>query len=965
MNLRPPTPEFAEGASTWPGDLDRREFLRMMAASAALAGATGCARPARGLAPFVAQPAGPLPGTKVYFATAMLQEGFGRGILVESHEGRPTKIEGNPEHSESLGATDAITQAAILGLYDPDRSVAPLRGAELAAWTDFEEAWIARAALLSPRSGSGLALLTEPTTSPTLLRGIGRLLEKFPEAIWCQHTPLARYDLDGSQEDLAPGAASVIFSIGSDFLCSHPAALRYAREFTASRRQPAGAPSTPRLYALESSWSLTGSMADERLARSPERIRRLLDALSELFASGVLSGAGRSNPAAAQNGLELAETQFVEALARELTGSGTRALVVAGPEQPDEIRRWARAMNGRLGADGHTLRYVAPVRSDRAKGCRGDLGTFLDALASGKITDAVILGTNPGYTAGARQRAELARGLSSAAFSLHVGAYADESAALCQWHLPESHFLECWSDALGYDGSALIQQPLIEPMHLTRSAAEIIGFLATAEARPSLEWVRETWSARMPAHDFDDRWRGWLNRGVIDPFPASEPVSRRPADSLSKLAGHAPETDASDSNSFTLLFRADPHLADGRWANNGWLQELPQPFTSLVWDQALLISPEDASRIGLSDGSVVVVEVESRSLRIPVWSVPGHAGGCAVLFLGGGRSRAGSVGTGRGADAYYLRTPAAAWESARATVRPTGEIKELTSTQHHFRMEGRSPVRVVYGDAGIRANPSTDSPARAASLYPEWPGSRPAWGMSIDLASCLGCSACVIACQAENNTPVVGPEQVARGREMHWIRIDRYFEEISGRTVALSQPVPCMHCENAPCELVCPVGATVHSQEGLNEMVYNRCVGTRYCSNNCPYKVRRFNFFDFRTPSGSPLHLQENPDVTVRARGVMEKCSYCVQRIEEVRIVAEREKRPIGRGEIRTACQQACPAEAIVFGDISDPQSLVSQRKRMPGDYALLGELNTRPRTTYLPKVFRPAHVLTLAASPV
>jgi len=393
-------------------------------------------------------------------------------------------------------------------------------------------------------------------------------------------------------------------------------------------------------------------------------------------------------------------------------------------------------------------------------------------------------------------------------------------------------------------------------------------------------------------------------------------------------------------------------LADGRWANNGWLQELPRPFTALVWDNALLVAPAFAAARSLANGDKVLLEHEGRSLAVPIWIVPGQAADCAVLHLGGGRGRGGSLGTGRGVNANLLRTRGNPWEIPGVSCVKTAGTVELVSTQHHFTMEGRDLARSLTLQA-LPAYPRDGGPSE--SIYPGRPRTGYAWGMSIDLSTCLGCSACVVACQAENNIPVVGREQVARGREMHWIRVDRYFAGDDSHLRALSQPVPCMHCENAPCELVCPVGATVHSSEGLNEMVYNRCVGTRYCSNNCPYKVRRFNFFDFRTPPASPTHLQENPNVTVRQRGVMEKCTYCVQRIDAGRIAADRENRPIRDGEVRTACQQACPVEAIVFGDTADPQSAVSRRKREAVDYALLGELNTRPRTTYLARVFNPA----------
>jgi molybdopterin-containing oxidoreductase family iron-sulfur binding subunit len=493
-----------------------------------------------------------------------------------------------------------------------------------------------------------------------------------------------------------------------------------------------------------------------------------------------------------------------------------------------------------------------------------------------------------------------------------------------------------------------VQQPLIEPLYGTRSALELVRWLADGIAASGYDLVRETWQSRAGGADFETRWSQGLNQGWIDEAGTE---AHHPAPSAALDVPFLAVRSESGGNP-TLIFRPDPVLADGRWANNGWLQELPRPFTALVWDNALLVAPSFATARQLVNGDVVTLSHGGKSLAVPIWILPGQAADCAELHLGGGRSRGGPSGSGRGADAYRLRPAGLLWEIRDVACVKTGETAKLVSTQHHFTMEGRDPARLLT----LQALPAqTKDKGPEQSLYPAWQKKGHAWGMSIDLSTCFGCSACVVACQAENNIPIVGKEQVSRGREMHWIRVDRYVSGDEANPRMLSQPVTCMQCENAPCELVCPVGATVHSSEGLNEMVYNRCVGTRYCSNNCPYKVRRFNFFDFQAPAQSPAHLQENPNVTVRTRGVMEKCTYCVQRINAGRIAAEKDNRPLRDGEIRTACQQACPAEAIVFGDLADPESAVSRRKRETVDYALLGELNTRPRTTYLAKVINPA----------
>jgi molybdopterin-containing oxidoreductase family iron-sulfur binding subunit len=921
--------EFSAGASEWLPDLDRREFVKILGASLAFGGVAGCMRPSNGkIVPYVTPPENAPTAIAQYYATAVPVEGFARGIIVESNLGRPTKIEGNPDHPESLGTTDAITQAAILSLYDPERSSSPLYRGARRDWGAFEADWGARRAEFLAVKGSGIALLTEPTTSPSIRNEIRQFLASFPEAKWYQHTPLASYLVDGTQPDYDFDAARVVLAIGSDCLHRHPACLRYARSFAKSRRVENGGVTPLRFYSIESSPSVTGVLADVRLAASPDRIPLILNAIA-----GNLEG----RPGAL-SGLAPDETMFASTLSEDLRATAPQIVCVAGPEQDIEIQQWALALNSRIGTG---ARSFPPVRSDADSMCAGNIRDLSDSLEGGLVNALFVIGSNPAYTS-VRFR-EVSRLVPKLPFSAHLGEYPDETAALCNWHLPEAHFLETWGDLRSYDGTTTIMQPLIEPMFNGRSGLEVLRTIRQPGPASGYEIVRQVWEKGQP--DFDLQWNRWLRRGIVDMTGAHASIRERERSRAIPIL-----FDKGIDQELCLLVTPDDRVLDGRWSNNAWLQELPRPLTHLVWDNAVLLGPALAARIGVSNGDVLSLNCGKSVLDAAVWIVPGHADRCATLSLGYGRSRAGSVGNGLGFDAYKIRGRDDAWAISGLLVTRTGRTYQLVSTQHHFAMEQRDVARSVEPDKlGTR---STDEPP---SLYPRWKRGDYSWGMSIDLSTCIGCSACVAACQAENNIPVVGKDQVSRGREMHWIRVDQYFEGNPANPRVISQPVTCMQCENAPCELVCPVGATVHNTEGLNEMVYNRCVGTRYCSNNCPYKVRRFNFLDYRSKRDSPENLQKNPDVTIRERGVMEKCTYCVQRINSARITAEKENRAIRDGDIKTACQQACPVEAIVFGNIADAESKVARRKAEPTDYALLAELNTRPRTTYLAKVVNPS----------
>jgi len=930
------TDEFPADASIWPADLSRRRFIQMMGASIALAGLGGCNRmPSKEIVPYTLPPEAGTGAEALFYASAFPWEGFARGILVATHNGRPTKIEGNPAHSESLGAADIFTQASVLSLYDPDRSQTPRHRGDPSSWQAFEDAWAERRGALIQNRGRGLALLTEPTTSPTFLQTIHRLLEDFPEARWYQYTPLPRYDRNGTQLDYDFKKADVVFTIESDVLVSHPAAIRYSRAFADRRRVVNNHCNPSRLYALESSPTHTGSLAFARLPASPLRWPKILIELGATLGVNLpqdLFGAENNS-----SELTPEEKKFIENLARDLRAKAPGVLCVADPSLPEAFHVFADTLNRHFNAYDVTVHAIAPVRSDADTRANGTLTDLIGAIDADEVNALVILDSDPVYTA---SNVQFGKRLKQLGFSAHLGCHFDETAELCEWHVPQSHFLESWGDLRAFDGTTSIQQPLIEPLYKTVSAIELLQKISPAPAENGYDLVRAHWALNRP--DFGPDWRRWLDRGVV-PNSAEPHVPVPPAKANSPL-----RLGTISNHEIALVFRPDPTLSDGRWANHGWLQELPKPFTHLVWDNAALLSPAFAKKHDLENGDEISLRTDHGELLMPVWILPGHADDCVTLHLGSGRGRVGSVGRKCGVDVYPFLPTTARWLGRADRLEKTGQKRDIVSTHDHFSMQSRDPVKTVslQDIAEMKREKKNYD-----SMYPKVNYTSYAWGMSIDLNTCTGCNACVIACQAENNIPVVGKEQVKRGREMHWIRIDRYYDGDPANPRILQQPVPCMQCENAPCELVCPVGATVHSSEGLNDMVYNRCVGTRYCSNNCPYKVRRFNFFDFRQPLDSPEFLQANPNVSVRQRGVMEKCTYCVQRINAARIRAERELRKIRDGEVLTACQQACPVEAIIFGDLSDPKSRVTQRKGENTDYALLEELNTRPRTTYLARV--------------
>ena len=939
----------------------RRTFMKLMGASLALAGVTACTtQPEEAIVPYVRQPEGLVPGKPMYFATAMTLGGIATGLLIESHEGRPTKVEGNPLHPGSLGAADVFAQAAILNIYDPDRLQSLTDTGDVTSWSAFIAAMKAALAAQGPLQGAGVRILTESVSSPTLAAQIKDFVARFPAAQWHQWEPASRNNARVGSK-LAFGEfvdpqytlekADVILSLDADFLVSGPGSLALARHF-AARRRPEDADKMNRLYVVETMPTSTGSRADHRLGLKPSEI----PALAKQIAAGVGVGSASGGSAEA--------AKFAAAVAKDLQAHRGTSLVIAGDAQPPVVHALAHAMNQALGNVGQTVVYtqtaeVEPV--DQVESLR----TLTADMTAGKVDLLLILGGNPVYTAPVDLNFSAA--LDKVLTRVYLAEFNDETAERCQWQIPAAHFLETWSDARGHDGTASIVQPLIAPLYGGRSAHEVIGVLSDQPERQAYEVLREFWAAAKPAatpEEFDREWRRWLHDGII-PGTAFAPK----AVTLSADAANAPVADA--VTGMEISFRPDPAVFDGRFANNAWLQELPKPITKLVWDNAVMASPATAAALkaanavnsrggehGTIDCDVVELTFKGRSVKGPIFAVAGHPNDVVTVHLGYGRSRSGNIGTGPGFNAYAVRTSDALWSGGGLQVSATDETFQLACTQYHHLMEGRGMVRAVTRDEFLKDPESVhhgfEEPAKTITLYPDFKYDGYKWGMTIDVNSCIGCNACVVACHAENNIAVVGKDQVLRGREMHWLRIDAYYSGNDANASDLEtyfQPVPCMQCENAPCEVVCPVGATVHSDEGLNDMVYNRCVGTRYCSNNCPYKVRRFNYLLYSDWNTESYKLGRNPDVTVRSRGVMEKCTYCVQRITVAKITSEKENRRVQDGEIKTACQQTCPSDAIVFGDLNDPNSRVAKLKEEERNYALLAELNTRPRTTYLAAV--------------
>ena len=974
--------EFPRQASEWDEAVDRRDFLKLMGASLAFAGLAGCKSNEQGsIIPYVKQPDGMTLGKPLFFATAMPFGGDAVGILVESHEGRPTKIEGNPDHPSSRGATDAFTQASILDLYDPDRAQTTTFVGEIRTWSAFLDVSQAAAAEFKAANGAGFRILTGTINSPSVAEQLQYLLKIYPQAKWHQWEPAGS---DGAREGakLAFGRyvntvyrlerAEAILSLDSDFMYGGPGHIRYQKDFYSRRKLDENVLADRigglmnRLYVVEPTPTVTGSNADHRLPLRYVEVEQFARALASKLGLG---GSG-SVPAHAE--------KFLEVVAKELQANSRRSAVIAGEQQPAAVHALAHAINAMLGNVGNTVYYTEPVEANPVNHLES-LRELCADMDAGKVSTLVILGCNPVYDA--PHDFDFTSKLAKVNTTVRLSSHFDETAEYCKWHVAESHYLETWGDARAFDGTVSVIQPLIAPLYRTHSAHEVMAAFSDKPGVNSYDAVRNRLKATNPTGDFEKFWRKTLNDGLV------ANTTYQPLNVSAKFsAASLPPIPQSAPGELEFLFRPDATIYDGRFANNGWLQELPKPVTKLAWDNAAYFGPSTSWNLGVTHtvaarggehgqivSTVVDIALSNSKVTAAGWIVPGQAEGVVVLPLGYGRKKAGYTGSNKGFNAYAVRASNALWRATAGSesIKKTGDGYSLACTQYHFNVEGRkvmaSGTLAEYQKNPRFAHEGDETPPKSLTLYQEYSYPGYAWGMAIDLNACNGCNACVVACVAENNIAVVGKDQVLRGREMHWIRIDRYYntntktnDPRTDENDALSnpetffQPVPCMQCENAPCEQVCPVGATVHSAEGLNDMVYNRCVGTRYCSNNCPYKVRRFNFLRFQDWETPQLKLMRNPEVTVRSRGVMEKCTYCVQRINNARIEAEKQNRPINDGEIVTACAQACPSEAIVFGNANDPNSRVAKLKAQQRNYAILGELNSRPRTTYLAAVRNP-----------
>ncbi len=1048
--------EFPQGASEAPPELlreglSRRSVLAMLGSTASLAGLVGCdvvRRPVEHIVPYVDAPEGLVPGIPLAYATTMPFGNRALGVVMTSHDGRPTKVEGNELHPSSGGASSVWAQSSILDLYDPDRSRTVRFGDQASSWDDLVAAWT-EGDLAPAADGAGLAILAEPSSSPTLLRLRSALLERYPQARWVTWQPVSEENTDRGLESAAGARCralyhldrtQVLLTLDSDLLSTEGDSVRNLRGYAKARRtSDSGASTMLRHYAVDGVHSLTAANADHRLRVQSGRVAAFVARLGHaLAAHGIDLPLDGGAPAP-----DIDEA-WVKAAAADLVGHRGTGLIVAGDRQPPEVHAAVHALNSALGNVGATM--TCHQTPDSGSSSDADLAALTAALNEGAVDRLLILGANPVYSAPADlDFAAALEKLNNGGALIHVGTHRDETSRFARWHVPLAHYLESWSDARATDGTASVVQPLIEPLHGARSAIEVLALAALGEARDGRDLVRETWSGifGLPLEDgakaeaaveadveavdetaveegeegseeadappeeadappvdpmslpvpvalseFEIAWRRVLHDGVQEASaaPAAELAAVAPEDCAAAVrsAGNAARPLA-EGDELEVVFRCSAALHDGRFANNGWLQELPDPINKLTWDNAALISPATASALGLENEDLVTVTCGERELELPVWQVPGQADHSVTIDLGYGRDFGGRIASAvndadhtPGRNAYLLRT-SDALHVGRCTLRASGGSYPLAQTQDHHSMEGRPLIREAdldyFEEHPDFATAHSEKP-HENSMWDEWTyRDSPQWGMTIDLNSCIGCNACVVACQSENNVPIVGKDQVMEGREMHWLRIDRYFSS-EGESDGLVdpfphdpqtnfQPVPCMQCENAPCEQVCPVAATVHDDEGLNAMVYNRCIGTRYCSNNCPYKVRRFNYFNFTKDTPEVMKLGKNPDVTIRSRGVMEKCTYCVQRISRAKVDARQDGRPLADGDVVTACQQACPADAIRFGDITDAASQIVEAKSSPRNYNLLDDLHTKPRTTYLAKIRHPNREITPAAAPV
>jgi len=983
--------EFPENATELNDQVSRRSFLRVMGASIALAGFAACRRPVQKILPYTKMPEDVVPGDPLYYASAMPFQDALAGIVVENHEGRPGKVEGNEMHPGSHGNTSIFGQASILNMYDPDRSRSVRKDGERSSVNAFASFCKEHFA----NTDQNIAFISEANSSPTYNRLKQQAMDKFSNAQWVTYEPFGEDNaLEGN--NMAFGQrlrtynkfdqANVIVSFDDDFL--NPAAdknsVENTKRFSDGRRIDETEDDTmSRMYAVESTFTLTGSNADNRLRIKSGEVGLFIYALaSELSGSvnGLSSFSGVNN--------KFSDHEWIPVLAEELLGNRGESLLTVGRDQSPELHATVAAINVALGNVGETVSYLEVPHVDQESN-REAFENVVNNLKDGTVDTVVLIGTNPVFTAPADLN--FTDALSNAGQVIHLSDYYDETSKKANWHINRAHFLEAWGDGYSYGGTRSIIQPQIEPLFSGVSEVEFLNTVLTGEKAKGYDLVQQTWKSYYTTN-FKNQWEKALHDGL-----AAEETFSAPSVSLSNDFNNRAQqfiSDSGESEGMELVIRPDSTVFDGRYANNGWLQELPKPMTKITWDNVALMSKKTADKLGVEEASlgkaeveVIAITVDGTTVEIPAWVQPGHADDSITITVGYGREGIGRVANKTGKDTYPLRKTSNMLFASNISVEKTGKTYEIASTQDHNTMEGRSLLRYAtlqeyrdnpnfssYDEAydaelpGLAYADEQNEESPLSIFNPideeEYPDNQPQWGMSIDLNTCTGCGVCTIACTAENNIPVVGKREVSRGREMHWIRTDRYFDGDVNDPKALHQPVPCMHCEMAPCEQVCPVAATTHSDDGMNQMTYNRCIGTRYCANNCPYKVRRFNFFNYSkeylTNGSDPeiIQMAMNPEVTVRFRGVMEKCSYCVQRVNRAKI--NRDIETNGRtqkpkdGAVETACQQACPADAIYFGDLTDPDSKVVQTKRNNRNYLLLEELNTRPRTSYLAQIRNP-----------
>ncbi|NUN94765.1 MAG: TAT-variant-translocated molybdopterin oxidoreductase [Candidatus Omnitrophica bacterium] len=977
-------PEFAEAADSPPEGTSRRRFLQVMAASVGLAGLTGCRWPKENIYPYANRPDGRMPGVPVKYATCLDLGGSARGLLATSYDGRPIKVDGNDLHPINRGANDVLAEASVLDLYDPDRTRGPIRVEKgepyYDSWDHFNTTAHGIFAAMRSKSGAGVAILSEASSSPTFARLKAKLLAACPQIKWFEYEPVsndnervgtAMVHSRATRPHYSLSEAKIVVGLDGDLFETHPAALLHARDLITARNPDSG--TMNRLYAIESGFTLAGALADHRFPVPASQVlevvcRLIVEAVnlglqSQYLSPEVISGVRKM--AEAKVSVETVPDKAIAAIAKDLMGSKGASAVTVGFRQPPLVHALVHTLNAALDNVGRTVRYTPdpdPARPTHLESIRA----LNAALTEGQVETLVILGGNPVYNAPADL--DFGEALKKAKTSLHLNTHFDETSRLCSWHVPRAHYLETWGDGRAYDGTLCVQQPLIHPLYEGKSALEFLSLMTDDIPQSGYDMVRETVKPLLPGADFEVAWRNLLSNGIQEGTQeANAPFTHR-NDLLVQALNASVPAPKLDSGSLEVVFRPHPSILDGRFANNGWLQELPDFITKVSWDNPALFAVSTAAELDIRDGDMLRLKVGDQSLEVPAYVLPGQPKNSIGLSLGFGRSAAGRVGNGVGFDTYRLRASSRMDFTTGVQIEKTGKTCILAGTQDHFAMdevgakerEGRT--RALVREANLEEyKQHPDFAKHGVHLHPlaalwqppaEYGDNK--WGMTMDLHKCIGCNACVVACQSENNIPVVGKEQVHRQREMHWIRIDRYFKGSPENPQVAHQPVACVHCENAPCEQVCPVGATVHDHDGLNVMVYNRCIGTRYCSNNCPYKVRRFNFFHYHTRHETVEKMVFNPEVTVRSRGVMEKCTFCIQRVAKAKIEAKNERRPIRDGEVQTACQVACPTGAIVFGDLNDKDSRVVQQQNDPRAYLLLEELNVRPRTAHLARVRNP-----------